>query len=91
MAMGYNRQSCMIEQSILDRTNKADDTLRQYRDRMRKKFQGRPHWGMLQEMDAQRFKDLYKKPERDMFKRALKQLDPNKVFTNDFTRTVFNW
>jgi hypothetical protein len=91
MAMGYNRQSCLIEQSIPDRTNKADDTLRQYRDRMRKTFQGRPHWGMLQEMDAQRFKDLYKKPARDMFKRALKQLDPNKVFTNDFTRTVFNW
>lgn len=91
MAMGYNRQSCMIEQSILDSTNKADDTLRQYRDRMREKFQGRPHWGMLQEMDSQRLKDLYKKPERDMFQSALEQLDPNKVFTNDFTRRVFNW
>jgi cytoplasmic iron level regulating protein YaaA (DUF328/UPF0246 family) len=43
MAMGYNRQSCMIEQSILDGTKKADDTLKQYRDRMRKKFEGRPH------------------------------------------------
>ena len=50
----------MLEQSMLDHTNKADDTPRQYRDRMRKTFQGRPHWGMLQEMDAQRFKDLYK-------------------------------
>jgi hypothetical protein len=58
MAMGYNRQSCMIEQSILDGTKKADDTLKQYRDRMRKKFEGRPHWGMLQEMNEERFKKL---------------------------------
>jgi hypothetical protein len=91
MAMGYNRQSCMIEQSILDGTKKADDTLKQYRDRMRKKFEGRPHWGMLQEMNEERFKKLYKKHECDKFQSALKKLDPNKVFTNDFTRRVFNW
>lgn len=91
MAMGYDRQSCMIEQSILNSTTDADDTLKQFRDRMRNTFGGRPHWGMLHEMDAKRFKDLYKKHERDMFKSALKQLDPNKVFTNDFTQRVFNW
>ena len=81
----------MIEQSILDGTKKADDTLRQHRGRMRKKFEGRPHWGMLQEMNEERFNKLYKKHERNKFQSALEKLDPNKVFINDFTRRVFNW
>lgn len=91
MAMEYDchRPTITIEQSIINGTLGADDTLRKFRKRMLKNFQGRPHWGLLHELDAEKVKKLYDANCRQKFNSALERFDPNRVFENEFADFVF--
>lgn len=91
MAMEYDchRPTITIEQSIMNGTLGADDTLRKFRKRMLEKFQGRPHWGLLHELDAEKVNRLYDANCRQQFIKALESFDPNRVFENEFADWVF--
>lgn len=91
MAMEYDRfrPTVTIEQSIIAGTLGADDTLRKFRKRMLKNFMGRPHWGLLHEMNAQKLERLYDPECRIEFNLALQKFDPNYVFENEFADWVF--
>jgi FAD-linked oxidoreductase len=47
---------------------------------------GRPHWGKLHTLDAQRLRRLY--PRFDDFLAVRDRLDPDRVFTNDHLRRL---
>jgi FAD/FMN-containing dehydrogenase len=47
---------------------------------------GRPHWGKLHTLDAQRLRRLY--PRFDDFLAVRDRLDPERVFANDHLRRL---
>lgn len=89
MAMQFDRRNMMIICNILKDTPGADDTLKQFRDCMLNKYNGRPHWGMIQEMDKEKLEKLYDTNHIKTFKNMLGKFDPDKFFSNDFTKKVF--
>jgi len=91
MAMEYDRKrpSITIEQSILHGTHGADDTLEQLRARMLDVFNGRPHWGLLHDMDSVKLAKLYSENTCARFYLAMNYFDPNYVFENKFGKRVF--
>jgi L-gulonolactone oxidase len=48
---------------------------------------GRPHWGKLHTLDAERLRPLY--PRFDDFCRVRRQLDPAGLFGNEYLQRVF--
>ena len=50
-------------------------------------YSGRPHWGKLHFRSATDLAPLY--PKWNSFIEARNELDPNRVFANDYTRQVF--
>jgi L-gulonolactone oxidase len=50
-------------------------------------FGGRPHWGKLHWRDASSLRTAY--PRFDDFVLARDQLDPSRVFANDYTQQIF--
>ncbi len=52
-----------------------------------KKMGGRPHWGKCHRLTAAEARGLY--PLFDRFKEIRRELDPNGVFANEWTRTLF--
>jgi L-gulonolactone oxidase len=48
---------------------------------------GRPHWGKLHTLDAERLRPLY--PRFDDFCRVRRQLDPTGLFGNEYLQRVF--
>ncbi|XP_063442435.1 L-gulono-1,4-lactone dehydrogenase-like [Mytilus trossulus] len=93
MAMQYNHQSMMIISNILVGTPNADNTLQQFRDLMRIEFSGRPHWGMVQNLDANEVGQIYPANNGvdpvDVFRNVMQQLDPDGIFRNQFINRVF--
>jgi FAD-linked oxidoreductase len=51
-----------------------------------RKYEGRPHWGKIHNLDASDISSLY--PEYQRFIEVRNQLDPESVFTNDYLRRV---
>jgi FAD-linked oxidoreductase len=51
-----------------------------------RKYDGRPHWGKIHNLDASDISSLY--PEFQRFIEVRNQLDPEGVFTNDYLRRV---
>ena len=51
-----------------------------------RKYEGRPHWGKIHNLDATDISSLY--PEYQRFIEVRNQLDPEGVFTNDYLRRV---
>lgn len=51
-----------------------------------RKYEGRPHWGKIHNLDARDISSLY--PEYQRFIEVRNQLDPEGVFTNDYLRRV---
>ena len=51
-----------------------------------RKFEGRPHWGKIHNLNANDISSLY--PEYQRFIEVRNQLDPEGVFTNDYLRRV---
>ena len=54
------------------------------------KYDGRPHWGKINYLDKADVKKLYG-DNYDKFVKVRKTLDPDGVFSNTFTRTIFGW
>ncbi|CAB4595680.1 unannotated protein [freshwater metagenome] len=52
-----------------------------------KTYEGRPHWGKMHYQTAQELRVLY--PRFDDFIDVRNQIDPHRVFANDYTRQVF--
>ena len=52
-----------------------------------KSYEGRPHWGKMHFQTAEELRHLY--PRFDDFITVRNQLDPQRVFANDYTRQVF--
>ena len=50
-------------------------------------LEGRPHWGKLHFQTADILKTRY--PKWDKFQKVRARLDPNGVFSNDYTDRVF--
>jgi L-gulono-1,4-lactone dehydrogenase len=50
------------------------------------KYEGRPHWGKIHNLDGTQLSSLY--PEYQRFIEVRNQLDPEGVFTNDYLRRV---
>lgn len=50
-------------------------------------FGGRPHWGKLHTLGAEQFRERY--PRFDDFLAIRDRLDPQRAFTNPYTRQVF--
>ncbi len=50
------------------------------------KYEGRPHWGKIHNLDGSQLSSLY--PEYQRFIEVRNQLDPEGVFTNDYLRRV---
>jgi FAD-linked oxidoreductase len=50
-------------------------------------FGGRPHWGKLHKLGAEQFRDRY--PRFDDFLAVRDRLDPQRTFSNSYTRQVF--
>jgi L-gulono-1,4-lactone dehydrogenase len=48
--------------------------------------EGRPHWGKLHSLDAERLRTLY--PRFDDFRAVRGRLDPGRLFANDYLRRV---
>ena len=48
--------------------------------------EGRPHWGKLHTLGADRLGELY--PRFDDFRTVRDRLDPDRLFTNDYLRKV---
>jgi FAD/FMN-containing dehydrogenase len=49
---------------------------------------GRPHWGKMHSLSARELAPLY--PRWEEFQRLRRQLDPNGLFRNAFTRRLFD-
>ncbi|CAB4614039.1 unannotated protein [freshwater metagenome] len=52
-----------------------------------KTYEGRPHWGKMHYQTAEELRVLY--PRFDDFIDVRNQMDPHRVFANDYTRQVF--
>lgn len=65
--------------------DKPDDYFRDV-EAVMTKLGGRPHWGKMHTRDADYFRSVY--PRFDEFLAVRDRFDPNRVFANDYLRTV---
>jgi hypothetical protein len=85
LAPQYGRRSCMIRAPILLGTPGIIDTLAKFESCLRDNFNGRPHWGQLNNMNFARVKALY--PDSyEKFIQNVQRLDPHGTFSNQFTQ-----
>lgn len=83
----YGRPSCMLEAPILTGSPHASDTLTQFRNLLRTQFNGRPHWGQINEMDLVKLKDLY--PDTwSKFMENYNKFNRFGTFSNKFTASM---
>src|SRR5262249_26988802 len=54
------------------------------------KFNGRPHWGKINYLTKEDTQKLYGH-NFDTFVQIRKQLDPDGLFSNAFTKRIFGW
>ena len=89
VAPQYARRTCMIEAPILVGTPGATDTLAKFLNLLREEFDGRPHWGQINNSDYSKLKELY--PETyDRFIKNYDRFNAKKAFTNVFTEITLN-
>ncbi|MFL5625172.1 MAG: D-arabinono-1,4-lactone oxidase, partial [Ktedonobacteraceae bacterium] len=60
----------------------------QHIEQIFQRYQGRPHWGKMHTLDAQRLAALY--PHWHDFRRMRAALDPQGIFLNDYLRRLFD-
>ncbi|MFF1817992.1 D-arabinono-1,4-lactone oxidase [Kribbella sp. NPDC058245] len=56
-------------------------------ERIVAEYQGRPHWGKMHTLGAEDFRALY--PHYDDFLAVRDRVDPQRAFSNPYTRTIF--
>jgi len=86
LSPSFGRDTCMIEVPTLLGTPKARETFDAYHDFLFEKFNGRPHWGQVNDMPADRLKALY--PELGSFLESFRVLNPIGIFDNSFTEQM---
>ena len=80
------RDTCMIEVPTLLGTPKARETLKAYHDFLFDNYNGRPHWGQVNDMPGDRLTQLY--PSLDAFLESFRVLNPKGFFDNAFTEQM---
>lgn len=90
LSMSYNRNTCYIGIISYKPFGKEieHDTYFEKVHEIFKKHKGRPHWSKKHFYKTEELKSLY--PQWDKFKFHKEQIDPNKMFENDFLKTLFN-
>ncbi|HET7543732.1 MAG TPA: D-arabinono-1,4-lactone oxidase [Polyangiaceae bacterium] len=86
LSPAYGRDTCMIEVPTLLGTPKARETLNAYHDFLFQKYNGRPHWGQVNDMPKERLKALY--PKLPAFLESFRVLNPIGLFDNAFTEQM---
>jgi hypothetical protein len=86
LSPAYGRDTCMIEIPTLLGTPRARDTLDRYHDFLFQNYNGRPHWGQVNDMPGDRLKALY--PKLDSFLESFRVLNPRGFFDNAFTEQM---
>lgn len=81
LAMSHGGPRCMIEMPLLHGTHGARAALARF-DAMASRFEGRTHWGELQEV-AGAVRALY--PEAARWSSVRRAIDPDGMFDNTFT------
>ena len=86
LSPAFERDTCMIEVPTLLGTPKARETLKAYHDFLFDNYNGRPHWGQVNDMSADRLAALY--PNLDIFIESFRVLNPKGFFDNAFTEQM---
>ncbi|HKO51169.1 MAG TPA: D-arabinono-1,4-lactone oxidase [Polyangiaceae bacterium] len=86
LSPAFERDTCMIEVPTLLGTPKARETLNAYHDFLFEKYNGRPHWGQVNDMPKERLKALY--PKLSAFLESFRVLNPGGLFDNAFTEQM---
>ena len=86
LSPAFERDTCMIEVPTLLGTPKARETLDAYHDFLFQKYDGRPHWGQVNDMPGSRLAILY--PQLDAFMESFRVLNPKGFFDNAFTEQM---
>jgi len=86
LSPAYGRDTCMIEIPTLLGTPRARDTLDRYHDFLFENYDGRPHWGQVNDMPGDRLRALY--PKLDSFLESFRVLNPKGFFDNAFTEQM---
>ena len=85
LAMQYNRPTCTIETPILLETFGQHSTLRRARKLTQRNFGSRPHWGQVNNMTADKLKELYPDSYKKFIK-VYKKFNVSQMFSNYFTK-----
>lgn len=85
LSPAYGRDSCYIDGFQYQHLN-HDTYFRSLND-LYNNFSGRPHWGKIHYQDYRHFSELY--PRWEDFLRVREQLDPGKLFMNDYLSHLF--
>jgi hypothetical protein len=86
LSPAFGRDTCMIEVPTLLGTPKARETLNAYHDFLFHEYNGRPHWGQVNDMPKERLKALY--PKLPLFLESFRVLNPGGLFDNAFTEQM---
>jgi hypothetical protein len=86
LSPAYGRDTCMIEVPTLLGTPRARETLKAYHDFLFENYDGRPHWGQVNDMPGDRLPKLY--PRLDAFMESFRVLNPKGFFDNAFTEQM---
>ena len=86
LSPAYGRDTCMIEVPTLLGTPRARDTLDRYHDFLFNNYNGRPHWGQVNDTPRGRLRELY--PKLDSFLESFRVLNPKGFFDNAFTEQM---
>jgi L-gulono-1,4-lactone dehydrogenase len=86
LSPAFERDTCMIEVPTLLGTPKARETLKAYHDFLYENYNGRPHWGQVNDMPGDRLAQMY--PSLDAFLESFRVLNPKGFFDNAFTEQM---
>jgi hypothetical protein len=86
MSPAHGRDTCMIEVPILLGTPHARETLDAYHDTIYASCAGRPHWGQVNDMPADRLERMYS--ALPTFLESYRVLNPKGFFDNAFTEQM---
>jgi hypothetical protein len=86
LAPASGRDTCMIEVPTLLGIPHARETLDAFHTFLYEKHNGRPHWGQVNDMPAERLEKLY--PNLSVFLESFRVLNPKGFFDNAFTEQM---
>ncbi|GIV32582.1 MAG: FAD-linked oxidoreductase [Chitinophagales bacterium] len=85
LSPAYGRDSCFI--GAYQYNLSSWSAYKEAFESLMKKYGGRPHWGKEFSVDQSYLQEAY--PRFDSFRKLLRELDPEGMFQNAFTRKIF--